>query len=50
MDQDIVPFGMISGYQGEVDKDYEIDEHGNVWLEDRSKRYPFDDLNWRGKL
>jgi hypothetical protein len=50
MDQDIVPFGVISGYQGEVSKDYEIDENGDVWLEDRSRRYPFDDLNWRGKL
>jgi hypothetical protein len=50
MDQDIVPFGVISGYQGEVSKDYEVDENGDVWLEDRSRRYPFDDLNWRGKL
>lgn len=50
MDQDIVPFGLISGYQGEVDKGYEIDNEGNVWFEERAKRYPFDDLNWRGKL
>jgi hypothetical protein len=51
MDQDIVPFGVISGYQGEVsNKDYEVDENGDVWIDDRSKRYPFDDLNWRGKL
>ena len=50
MDQDIVPFGVISGYQGESDKGYEVDNEGNVWFDDRSKRYPFDDLNWRGKL
>jgi hypothetical protein len=51
MDQDIVPFGVISGYQGEVsNKDYEVDENGDVWIDDRSRRYPFDDLNWRGKL
>jgi len=50
MDQDIVPFGLIDGYQGQDNKDYEIDNEGNVWLEDRQKRYPFDDLNWRGKL
>ena len=50
MDQDIVPFGLIEGYQGQDDKAYEIDNEGNVWFEDRAKRYPFDDLNWRGKL
>lgn len=50
MDQDIVPFGAISGYQGEEDSMYEIDSNGDLWLDDRSKRYPFDDLNFRGKL
>lgn len=51
LDQDIIPFGAISGYQGD-DKsmDYELDENGNVWFEDRSKRYPWDDLNWKVKL
>jgi hypothetical protein len=51
LDQDIMPFGVISGYQGD-DKsmDYELDENGNVWFEDRSKRYPWDDLNWKVKL
>jgi len=50
-DQDVVPFGVISGYQGD-DKsmDYEVDDNGNVWFEDRSKRYPWDDLNWKAKL
>ena len=50
MDQDIVPFGLISGYQGEDENPYEIDSNGDLWFDDRSKRYPFDDLNFRGKL
>lgn len=50
MDQDIVPFGAISGYQGQEDNMYEIDSNGDLWFDDRSKRYPFDDLNIRGKL
>lgn len=50
MDQDIIPFGIISGYQGVDDQMYEVDGNGDIWFEDRQKRYPFDDLNWRGKL
>jgi hypothetical protein len=51
LDQDIMPFGAISGYQGnDTSMDYELDENGNVWFEDRSKRYPWDDLNWKVKL
>ena len=50
MDQDIIPFGIISGYQGVDDQLYEVDGNGDIWFEDRQKKYPFDDLNWRGKL
>ena len=50
MDQDIIPFGIISGYQGADDQAYEVDGNGDIWFEDRQKIYPFDDLNWRGKL
>jgi hypothetical protein len=50
MDQDMVPFGIISGYQGQEDSFYEIDNNGDLWFDERSKRYPFDDLNIRGKL
>jgi hypothetical protein len=48
MDQDIVPFGIIDN--GIDNPFYEKDEFGNLWFEDRQKRYPFDDLNFRSKL
>ena len=48
MDQDIVPFGIIDN--GVDDPFYEKDEFGNLWFEDRKKRFPFDDLNFRPKL
>jgi hypothetical protein len=48
MDQDLVPFGIIDdGLNNTMEN---ID--GDLWMEDRQKRYPFDDLNidWRHKL
>lgn len=49
MDQDLVPFGIIdNGVDNQ--QDFEIDASGNLWFEDRQKRYPFDDLNFRNKL
>lgn len=50
MDQDIIPFGIISGYQGADDQINEVDDQGNLWFDERQKKYPFDDLNWRVKL
>jgi hypothetical protein len=49
MDQDIVPFGIIDNG---VDNrhDFDIDASGDLWFEDRQRRFPFDDLNFRGKL
>lgn len=48
MDTDITPLPIID--DGLNDPDYEVDEFGNVWFDDRSKRYPWDDLNWKRKL
>jgi hypothetical protein len=47
MDTDITPLPIID--DGVTNPDYEVDEFGNVWFEDRSKRYPMDDLNWNWK-
>lgn len=47
MDQDMVPFGIIDNG---IDKPGDIDASGDLWFEDRSKLYPFDDLNWRRNL
>ena len=46
MDQDMVPFGVIDNG---LNDGFEVDS-GDVWYEDRQKKYPFDDLNWRPKL
>lgn len=48
MDTDITPMPIID--DGVSNPDYEVDEFGNVWFEDRSKRYPWDDFNWKRKL
>lgn len=49
MDQDLVPFGFIDDG---INNNYERDADGDLWLEDRQKRYPFDNfsINWREKL
>jgi len=47
MDRDIVPFGIIDNGIDNLD---ERDAAGDLWLEDRTNRYPFDDLNWSNKL
>ena len=47
MDQDMVPFGIIDNG---IDRPGDRDADGDLWLEDRSKLYPFDDLNWRRNL
>ena len=46
MDQDMVPFGFIDNG---LNDGFEVDS-GDVWYDDRQKKYPFDDLNWRPKL
>lgn len=48
MDTDIAPLPIID--DGISNPDYEVDEFGNVWFEDRSRRYPWDDFNWKRKL
>lgn len=48
MDTDITPMPIID--DGVTNPDYEVDEYGNVWFDDRSKRYPWDDFNWTRKL
>ena len=47
MDQDMVPFGIIDNG---IDSPTDRDADGDLWFEDRSKLYPFDDLNWRRNL
>jgi hypothetical protein len=47
MDRDIVPFGIIDNGIDNLD---ERDASGDLWLEDRRNKYPFDDLNWSNKL
>lgn len=47
MDEDFVPFGIIDDGFG---NDYEVDAQGDVWVEDRQSKFPFDDFNWRSKL
>ena len=47
MDQDMVPFGIIDNG---IDRPGEVDAAGDLWMEDRQNRYPFDDLNWSNKL
>lgn len=46
MDQDMVPFGFIDNG---LNDGFEVNS-GDVWYEDRQKKYPFDDLNWHPKL
>ena len=46
MDQDLVPFGVIDGYQGLENNMGEKDADGDVWFNDRKKLYPFDDYSW----
>lgn len=48
MDTDITPMPIID--DGLNNQPYEVDEFGNVWFEDRTKRYPWDDFNWQRKL
>jgi hypothetical protein len=48
MDTDLTPLPIIDN--GVDNPDYEVDEFGNVWFEDRTKRYPWDDFNWKRKL
>jgi hypothetical protein len=48
MDTDLMPLPIIDN--GVDHPDYEVDEFGNVWFDDRSKRYPWDDFNWKRKL
>lgn len=51
MDQDIVPFGAINnGIDDPFDDNR--DANGDLWVEDRMKLYPFDNLSfdWRQKL
>jgi hypothetical protein len=43
IDNDIVPFGIIDNG---LDDKMEMDKNGDVWFEDRAKRFPFDDYNW----
>ncbi len=47
MDRDIVPFGIIDNGIDNLD---EKDAAGDLWVEDRRNKYPFDDLNWSNKL
>jgi hypothetical protein len=47
MDQDMVPFGIIDNG---IDNPNEKDASGDLWIEDRGRVYPFDDLNWSNKL
>ncbi len=47
MDQDMVPFGIIDNG---IDRPDEKDAAGDLWMEDRRRMYPFDDLNWQIKL
>ena len=48
MDTDLTPLPIIDN--GVDNPDYEVDEFGNVWFEDKTKRYPWDDFNWKRKL
>jgi hypothetical protein len=51
MDQDIVPFGIIDNG---IDDPWNNnrDAQGDLWVEDRKRLYPLDNLdwNWRTKL
>ena len=47
MDQDMTPFGIIDNG---IDRPGEKDAAGDLWFEDRSQIYPFDDLNWKPRL
>ena len=47
MDQDIAPFGIIDNG---IDNPGDKDAAGDLWIEDRSRMYPFDDLNWQRRL
>lgn len=47
MDQDLVPFGIIDNG---IDSPGDRDANGDLWMEDRSRMYPFDDLNWKPRL
>lgn len=47
MDMDLVPFGAITGHAGDPDDDLlERDKDGDLWRAERTKVYPFDDMNW----
>ena len=45
-DEALVPFGIIDDG---LDKEYEKDANGDLWIEDRNKMFPFDDLNYHWK-
>ena len=50
-DQDVVPFGIIdNGLNDPLNEN--VDSSGDLWVEDRTRQYPFDDFNWmrRGRL
>jgi hypothetical protein len=44
MDNDIVPFGAISGYQGSAGDDSEMID-GDLWVTDRSK-FTMENMEW----
>lgn len=46
MDQDLVPFGVIDGYQGLENDASERDAQGDLWVSEREKLYPFDNFSW----
>jgi len=47
MDQDVVPMGIIDNG---IDDPFDDSSDRDLWVEDRKKLYPFDDLNWFPKL
>jgi hypothetical protein len=52
LDLNLVPFGLITGYQGVAEEEYEIDNNGDLWRAEREQFYPFDNLDydWNGRL
>jgi len=48
MEADVTPMPIID--DGLNNNDYEVDEAGNLWFEDRQRRFPWDDLNFKARL
>jgi hypothetical protein len=46
MDIEVAPVGI---FDNGLDDPFEKDADGEIWFDERSQKYPFDDFNWDWK-